>query len=703
MISFGQLKACRVLKGERFTKQSIYDADKLFTVQELIHAGAGSEFDIAIPCMINRLVVIDIDVPNEAKGRKVDGRKWWREFAALNNIDNTFTVLSKNGGFHLYFELPHDIDHMVFSPRSVLGEGVEVKYRGTVHCPPTEGYTIHPRSIPHPIVVPPALMVELLKNKAAKKRDAEELIAAGLNNRFTTNQIEWLKKHIPWVQANVALTREEWRDGIFSIKAGTDFDHSIGEELSIMWTMNQGYSAGDEALAVDMYHKADPLGDIKGGTIIHLVQKFFEEKNVPLSMAEVIEGEIGFSVLERAGVMFSIAKNGKPQFVDNETNAALILETIIPKDDLFLNTRSDSYYYKGKPVSERDVIYSVLPMLQKVGGGLGFERMKKSTVMTGLEMTMFNRAVDPHEDWIKTLKWDGEKRIENFFIQFLGGAPTEYNKRLGRNLFTALAARGLEKGSKFDGLFIIEGGEGARKSTLVNILGRGMCYVARGRNILTSDDSLRQMHQSVTVEFPELIGLRNEDPEIAKAFVTTSTDKIRGLYERKAIDRPRGFIMFGTTNQDQYLTNAMGKRRWLPFKVPEGWVINTEVIEEILPQLYAEGVELFKAGYDYWEMPAELLESAQSGKLTGEHLRQAIFDIVDSKAFPFTAKEVYDELSSTKVIDRGGYTFWAVQIEHELKLKACKKTTNGKWMPPVPANTTQVMQGDIACQNSIWL
>ena len=112
MISFSQLKACRVLKGQRFTKQSMYEPDKLFTVQELVQSGAGSEFDIAIPCMINRLVVIDIDVPDESKNRTVDGRQWWRNFQATHNIPNTFTVISKSGGFHLYFELPHEVDAM---------------------------------------------------------------------------------------------------------------------------------------------------------------------------------------------------------------------------------------------------------------------------------------------------------------------------------------------------------------------------------------------------------------------------------------------------------------------------------------------------------------------------------------------------------------------------------------------------------------
>ena len=183
---------------------------------------------------------------------------------------------------------------------------------------------------------------------------------------------------------------------------------------------------------------------------------------------------------------------------------------------MYLDTRTDSYMYNGEQVSDKDLVTILLPMLQKVGGGLGFEKMKRTYVQSGLDIAMRMRAIDPHVEWTKNYTWDGTSRAERFFIDIMGGEDTEYNRILGKNLFTALAARTMAKGCKFDSMFIFEGKEGARKSTLVKILGNGHYYSVRGKHILTSDDSLRQMHQAVTVEFPELIGLRHEDPEIAK-------------------------------------------------------------------------------------------------------------------------------------------------------------------------------------------
>lgn len=710
-IVIGNLKACRVERGQRYSPVNNLAADKLPTYLELVQEG---DCDIAIPAMQNRMVIIDIDLPRE-RTKKVngvdqtymtpDGRIWWREFAQKNNIPNTYTIISKSGGFHLYFELPDSIDHLTFKPKSVMRDennqpvGVEVKYRATVHAPPTAGYSVHPHSPLAPVVVPIALMDEMLRGKTEAERTPEEILMSGSHSAFSAAQVDWLRKNIPWVQENCCLTRDHWRDGIFSIKAGTQYEPEIGEELTVMWTMNQGYSEGDENQALDMYHKADAYGDIQGGTIIHLIKTFFEEKGVPLSLSEVMGGDIGISILEKAGVTFSISKVGKPQFIDNETNAALILDTLIPKQEMYLNTRTDTFIYKGKQVSDKDLLNHILPMLQRVGGGLGFEKMKKSTVQTGMEIAMHLRSIDPHEEWLKKQVWDGVPRIEKFFVDVMGGADNEYHRILGKNLFSSLAARSLSKGCKFDAMYIFEGDEGARKSTLISILGRGAYYSVRGRNILTADDSLRQMHQAVTVEFPELIGLRHEDPEIAKAFVTSSVDKMRGLYERKAVDRPRGFIMFGSTNQEEYLSYDMGKRRWWPFKVPKGFVIDTKAVEEMLGQYYAEGKALWEQGYQYWYMPEELLAGIQSAKQTGSYLRDEVKKIVARKGL-FDIKEIFDELTMTKVIGAGGFSTWGKALESEVRRLGCvKDIESGAWkMPgmsmPLPIeNNVLLLQG----------
>jgi len=207
------------------------------------------------------------------------------------------------------------------------------------------------------------------------------------------------------------------------------------------------------------------------------------------------------------------------------------------------------------------------------------------------------------------------------------------------------------------------------------------------------------MHQAVTVEFPELIGLRHEDPEIAKAFVTSSVDKMRGLYERKAVDRARGFIMFGSTNKDEYLSLDMGRRRWWPFKVPKGFVIDTDYVEKNLGLFYAEGKVMWEQGYSFWYMPEELLNTIQAAKQTGSYLREEIKKIVLRKGL-FNIKEIFDELTTTRVIGSGGLSTWGKEVESEVRRLGCvRDSESNMWKMPGAAiqmpqeNNVLLLQG----------
>ena len=57
-IVIGNLKACRVTRGERYSPVNNVAAEHLPTYIDLVREG---NCDVAIPAMQNRLVIIDID------------------------------------------------------------------------------------------------------------------------------------------------------------------------------------------------------------------------------------------------------------------------------------------------------------------------------------------------------------------------------------------------------------------------------------------------------------------------------------------------------------------------------------------------------------------------------------------------------------------------------------------------------------------
>ena len=59
-------------------------------------------------------------------------------------------------------------------------------------------------------------------------------------------------------------------------------------------------------------------------------------------------------------------------------------------------------------------------------------------------------------------------------------------------------------------------------------------------------------------------------------------------------------VFVGTTNENEYLRDSTGARRFWPIKIGS---INLPLIEANRDQLFAEAVHLYKSGAKWWEMP----------------------------------------------------------------------------------------------------
>src|SRR5207248_1954931 len=69
------------------------------------------------------------------------------------------------------------------------------------------------------------------------------------------------------------------------------------------------------------------------------------------------------------------------------------------------------------------------------------------------------------------------------------------------------------------------------------------------------------------VECAELGGMASREVEATKAQITTTHDRARPAYGRQTETAARQFIMVGTTNDDRYLRDQTGNRRFLPVTV----------------------------------------------------------------------------------------------------------------------------------------
>jgi hypothetical protein len=189
------------------------------------------------------------------------------------------------------------------------------------------------------------------------------------------------------------------------------------------------------------------------------------------------------------------------------------------------------------------------------------------------------------------------------------------------------------------------------------------------------------MHQSVIVELPELMGLVNESSEKVKAFLAKPFDFIRALFAKKAMKALRGFVFFGTTNSDRYLTAAMGIRRFWPIKIPlTVESINLNAIKSDRDQLFAEAIAYFKDGYAYWEMPKEYLDAIVATKIVDEPLIGPVRNAVESiSSNTWTTSDVYLRLEAQNFVTKGFDLKTVTRIEGALRRLGHSRTSSDTW------------------------
>lgn len=657
------LKAIRFISGTKISHDYQGSNVNTFSYRELVERRVES---IGIPARQNRLFIVDIDVPGQS--HQHDGREWWRIFSEEYGIPETYTVQSPSGGFHYYFRIPESIDLDRFKPPGRPKDqdgnpilGVDFKYNGWVGAPPTPGYTIANGNIATIEELPASFLAYLstiTQNIGASKSISFDPAnpVLDLHRPFTDDQLESLRDKISWVRVNGELTRDEWRDGIFSLRAGIP-DDSVLEEFCEIWSRNKSYVEGDEQVAFEMALRADRFGPIGPGTIFSIIDTIMAR----FGARPIIDGGSKQSspwtrdeIFNRAQIPIAFDKSGNIKIEPSETNAGTLIGTMYSTEELYWDIKKDLYMFKGEPYSDVELANKFVPVLQSSSKGLGLEKFRYSTVHRGLDILMATRQVDPHKRYLQQLIWDGVPRLDNFFMTYTGVENTEYHRIIGKNFWVAMAARGLNPGCKFDSMLILEGKEGTRKSTFVQAIGgERYTYTPLSNRAFEELDELRKMHQSVIVELPELIGLINRPDEMVKAFLSTSTDDIRDLYARKARPNKRSFVLVGTTNSDKYLGATMGFRRFWPVRIPDHVEsIDTEGIARNRDQLFAEAVQYYRDGYKYWDVPRHLIEKANSSKIMEDPIEQCIKTLIHDDA-PLQVYDIYQRLESIGYITKG--------------------------------------------------
>ena len=215
-------------------------------------------------------------------------------------------------------------------------------------------------------------------------------------------------------------------------------------------------------------------------------------------------------------------------------------------------------------------------------------------------------AFHPIREYLDSLTWDGVKRIDDWFTLYLGADLSDYLRAVGAKFLIGGVARIYRPGVKNDTCPILEGPQGALKSTALRTLA-GADFFTDDIAELGSKDSVMQTRGVWIIELGELDAMTRGEVSRAKAFMSRQVDRIRPPYGRRVVEAPRECVFAGTVNKDTYLKDETGGRRFWPVKCG---VIKIAELERDRDQLWAEARERFRAGDTWWLDNQGLTESA---------------------------------------------------------------------------------------------
>lgn len=229
----------------------------------------------------------------------------------------------------------------------------------------------------------------------------------------------------------------------------------------------------------------------------------------------------------------------------------------------------------------------------------------KDKVFDAVNIVANKNAFHPVRDYLDGCPWDGVPRVDTLLVDYLGAEDTPYTRAVTRKALAAAVARIYRPGCKFDYMLTLRGRQGLGKSAFIAKLGGE--WFSDSFSTLQGKEAYEQVQGVWIMEVGELAGMRKAEAETIKLYITKQSDRFRPAYGRRIGEFPRQCIFIGTTNEQQFLRDTTGNRRF--------WVVDTpndpprDMWEDLTPEavrlIWGEAVDIYRKGEKLF-LPPEL-------------------------------------------------------------------------------------------------
>ena len=261
-------------------------------------------------------------------------------------------------------------------------------------------------------------------------------------------------------------------------------------------------------------------------------------------------------------------------------------------------------------------------LTDEVAKGLWYEADRlglpsKDTYFFGfLENKAREASFHPIRDYLDSLEWDGVPRVDEWLYAYFDAENTLLNSAYGRKHLIAAVRRVRQPGCKHDAMLVLQGPQGAGKSSSIKALCPDEDYFTDSLSVGADQKEVIEITTGKwLVELPELTGMGKREAGTVKAQLSRQVDGARLSYARAKSERPRQCVFFGTVNDAHYLRDATGNRRFWPVTIsgkhdPDKIAAN---VARDRDQLWAEAAH-YEAEDESLILPKELWAIAAEGQ-----------------------------------------------------------------------------------------
>ncbi|WP_418499706.1 VapE domain-containing protein [Flagellimonas sp.] len=294
----------------------------------------------------------------------------------------------------------------------------------------------------------------------------------------------------------------------------------------------------------------------------------------------------------------SAYKNSDEWGVEKNSNEKSLESYLSEKYSFRFNIYNNSIEYKGKGDSSFEVLneFKLNSLLRE----LGKKKIKigKDGLVTRLNSD-FVPTYDPLKHYLAELpKWDGETDYISELASRVKTDDDEFFKVAFKKWLVGMVGCGLDDTTINQTAIIFSGVQGLGKSTFIrNILPKELRqYAYSGMINPNSKDTLVLLAERLIIDMDELSSLNRKGNNEVKELITKEKIQLRRPYGRITESYPRRASFAGSVNDEKFLTDMTGNRRFLCFKV-FGIDYKSEVN---YTGLYGQALALYKDGFKYF-------------------------------------------------------------------------------------------------------